>query len=45
MIRLGYYHTNLLQQEMNEIREREEIYYHIAFHNETKREVNPFKLR
>ena len=34
-----------LVQELNEIKEPEEIYYHIEFHDETKREVGPFKLR
>ena len=43
--RLGDYYTDVLQQELNEIKEPEEIYYHIEFQDETKREVNPFKLR
>ena len=30
---------------MNEINEPEEIYYHIEIHDETKREINPFKLQ
>ena len=38
------YYTEVLQQELNEIKEPEEIYY-IEFQDETKREVNPFKLR
>ena len=33
-----------LVQELNEIKEPEEIYYHIEFHDQTKREVDPFKL-
>ena len=45
MYRLIDYSTEVLQQEMNEIEEPEEIYYHIEFHDEIKREVNPFKLR
>ena len=39
------YYTEVLQQELNEIKEPEEIYYHIEFQDETKRDVNPFKLR
>ena len=42
---LGDYCTDALQQELNEIKEPEEIYYHIEFQDETKRDVNPFKLR
>ena len=45
MHRLGDYYTELQYQELIEIKEPEEIYYHIEFHDETKREVNPFKLR
>ena len=33
------------QQELNETKEPEEKYYHIEIHDETKREVNHFKLR
>ena len=44
MHRLGDYYTEVLQQELNEIKEFEEIYYN-EFHDETKREVDPFKLR
>ena len=39
------YYTEVLQQELNEIKEPEEICYHIDFQDETKKEVNPFKLR
>ena len=39
------YYTEVLQQEVNEIKEPEEIYYHLGFQNKTKREVNLFKLR
>ena len=39
------YYTEVLQQELNEIKEPEEIYYHIEFQGETKREVNPCKLQ
>ena len=39
------YYTEVLQQELNEIKEYEEIYSHIEFHDKTKREVNPFKIR
>ena len=39
------YYTEVLQQELNEIKEPEEMYYLIAFPDETKREVNPFNLR
>ena len=39
------YYTEVRQQDLNEIKEPEEIYYHIEFQDETKREVNPFKLR
>ena len=35
----------MLQQELNEIREHEEIYYHIEFQDETRTDVNPFRLR
>jgi len=42
---LGDYYTEVLQQELNKIREPAELYYHIEFNDETKREVNPFKLR
>ena len=35
---------DVLQQGLNEIKEPEET-YHIEFKYETKREVNPFKLR
>ena len=45
MNRVGDYYTELLLQEMSEIKESGEIYYHIEFHDETKRVVNPFKLR
>ena len=43
--RLGDYYTDVLQQELNEIKEPEEINYHIEFKDETKTDVNPFKLR
>ena len=39
------YYTEVLQQELNEIEEPEEIYYHVEFQDLTKGEVNPFKLR
>ena len=39
------FYTEVLQKELNKIKEPEEIYYHIEFQDETKREVNPFKLR
>ena len=45
MHRQGDYYTELLQQEMVEIKEPEEICYNIWVHDETKREVNPFKLQ
>ena len=45
MHRLGDYCTEILQQELNGLKEPEEIYYHIEFHDETKKEVNPFKLQ
>ena len=38
------YYTEVLQQDLNEIKEPEEIYNHIEFQDETKREGNPFKL-
>ena len=38
------YYTEALKQELNIIKKAEEIYY-IEFHDETMREVNPFKLR
>ena len=43
--RLGDYYTDVLQQELSEIKEPEEIYYHIEFQNEIKRDVYPFKVR
>ena len=43
--RLRDYYTGVLQQELNEIKKPEEIYYHIQFQDETKRDVNPFKQR
>ena len=45
MQRLRDYYTELLQKELNEIKEPAEIYYHIEFNDEIKREVNPFKVR
>ena len=41
--RLEDYYTDVLQQELNEIKEPAEIYYHNEFQDETKRDVNPFK--
>ena len=38
-------YTEVLEQELDEIKEREENYYHIELQDETKREVNPLKLR
>ena len=38
-------YTEILQQELNEIKEPEELYYHIEIQEDAKREVNPFKLR
>ena len=43
--RLGDYYTDVLQRELNEIKEPEEKYYHIEFQDETMRDVNPLKLR
>ena len=45
MHRLGDYYIEVLQQQLNETKEPEEIQYHIEFHDESKREVNSFKLR
>ena len=45
MHRLGDFHTKVLQQELNEIKELEQHYYHDEFYDENKREVDPFKLR
>ena len=45
MHRLGDYYTKVLQHELNEFKESEELYYHFEFPDETRREVNPFKLR
>ena len=44
MHRLGDCSTKVLQQGLYEIKEPDEIYYHIEFHDETRREANPFKL-
>ena len=43
--RLEDYYTDVLQQEINEIKELEEIYYHIKFQDKTMRDVNSFRLR
>ena len=43
MYRLGDYYSELIQHELNEIKDSEEKYY-IEFHDETKKEVNPFKM-
>ena len=43
MHRLGDYYTEVLQQELNEVKEPEKKNYQIDFFDETKREVNPFK--
>ena len=45
MHRLGHYCTELLQHVLTEMKEPEELYYHIEFDEETKKEFNPFKLR
>ena len=39
------YYTKVLQQELNEIKEPEEMHYHIEFQDETKRVVDQFKLQ
>ena len=44
MHRQGDYYTEVLQQELKEIKEPEVICYHFEFHDKTKREINPFKL-
>ena len=36
------YYTEIVQQDLNEIKEQEEMYYHIEFHDETNIEINPF---
>ena len=41
---LGDDSTEVLQQELSEIKEHAEIYYQIEFKDETMREVNPFTL-
>ena len=43
--RLGDYYTDVLQHELNEIKETEEIYYHVELQDVTNRDVNPLKLR
>ena len=45
MHRLSYYYTKSLQQELTEIEEPEENFYHIEFDDETKMEVKPFELQ
>ena len=35
-IRLRDYYTEVLQQELNEIKETEEVYYHIEIHDEIR---------
>jgi len=42
---LGDYYTEVLQQELNEIKEPVELYYHIEFNDETKGKGNLFELR
>ena len=42
---LGDFYTEILKQELNEIKEPEEINHHIEFHDEIKKEVNPFRVR
>ena len=42
--RMGDYYTDVLQQELNEIKEPEEIFYPFEFQDEIKRDVNPFQL-
>ena len=42
---LGDYYVEVIHHELIEIKEPEEICYYIEFHDETNREVNPFKLR
>ena len=44
MQRRGYFYTDLLQHELNDIKEPEEIYYPIEFEEGFKRNVNPSKL-
>ena len=45
MHRLGDYYKEVLQEEMNKVKESEEIYHHFEFHDEAKRKVHSFKLR
>ena len=45
MLGLRESYTEVLQQEKIELKEPEDIYYHIELHDETKGEVNPFVLR
>ena len=45
MHNLGEFCTELLQQELVDIKEPEEIYSHNEFDEEYTREVNPFKQR
>ena len=42
---LRKYYSEVLQQELNEIKEPEEIYHHIEFKDKTMKQVTPFKLR
>ena len=44
MHRLGDYYTDVLQQELNDVKKPEKIYYHVEFRGETKRDGNPCKL-
>ena len=39
------YYTEVLQQELNGIKEYDEMFYHIEFPDETMKEINPVKLR
>ena len=39
------YYAEVLQQELNEIKEPEELYYRIEIQDETKWEVKPVKLQ
>ena len=39
------HYTEVLQQELNEIKDPREMYYHIESQDEIKRQFNPFTLR
>ena len=42
---LGSFFPDALQDELNQVKEPDDKYYHIEFQKDSRREINPFKLR